>query len=151
VPADEPLAPPAYDYADAFEVPAADDDRTAEEWLRAGLEGSPAALRRLIRLVHGGVLRFALGPESPDHVLGWKILSSSPTVAQLGAEGPLGRGVLVGRKVEGAVVLVTYAAYRHRLGRLVWTLVMVVHRRVAPYLLTRAARSAPEAVRQSGP
>jgi len=146
VPAEEPLAPPAYDYADAFEVPSGDDDRTAEEWLRAGLEGSPAALRGLIRLVHGRVLRFALGPESPDHVLGWKILSSSPDVAQLGAEGPLGRGLLVGRKVEGAVVLVTYAEYRHRVGRVVWTLVMGVHRRVAPYLLTRAARSSPGVV-----
>src|SRR3954469_19893461 len=103
VPVDEPLAVPAYDYADAFEIGSHGDRRTAEQWLRAGLEGSPVALRRLIRLVHGGVLRFRLGPPSPDHILGWKVVMSTPEVVLATAEGPLGRGVLVGRRGAGTV------------------------------------------------
>ena len=142
VPPDEPLAVAAYDYADAFEVAVDGDSRTAEQWLRAGLEGSPAPLRLLIRLVHGRLLRFRLGPTSPDHILGWRILNSTPEVVQVVAEGPLGRGVLVGRTTPSAVVLTTYVVHgRHRLSRPVWALVMPLHRRVAPYLLTRASRS----------
>jgi hypothetical protein len=143
VPWDEPLAVPAYDYADAFEIAAEGDPRTAEEWLRAGLEGSPATLRVLIRVVHGRVLRFRLGPPSPDHILGWRIASSSLEVVQVTAGGPLGRGVLVGRRTGTAVVLTTYVVHGHPLSRLVWALVLPLHRRVAPYLLTRASRCAP--------
>ena len=41
------------DYADAFEVRLREPDgRTAEEWIRAGLEGAPAALRWTIVVVH---------------------------------------------------------------------------------------------------
>lgn len=92
--------------------------------------------------MHGRVLLLRLGPSSPDHILGWRIASSTPDAVQAVAEGPLGSGVLVGRKTADTVVLTTYITYRRPASRVVWAIVMPVHRRVAPYLLARAARRA---------
>lgn len=139
----EPLAGhDMHDYADCFGVPLRpDDDRTAEELLRAGLQGAPSTLRRIIVLAHRHVLRFHLGPaSSPTHVLGWRIISSEPDAIQLEASGPLARGVLVARRVSAATaVLDTYVYYRRPAARIIWAFVSHVHRAIAPYLLERAA------------
>jgi hypothetical protein len=60
-----------YDYADAFEVRLPEPDtRTAEQWLRSGLEGAPDALRWTILFAHRFVLGLRLGPRTaPDHIL----------------------------------------------------------------------------------
>jgi hypothetical protein len=137
-----------YDYADAFEVRLESDDaRSAEDVFRAGLEQAPASLRALVLIAHRHILRFELGPSSSsDHVLGWQILASEPDVVHLSAAGPLLRGVLVGRKVgPTAVVLTTFVYYRHPAARIIWAIVGPLHRRVAPYLLRRAAASGPYA------
>jgi hypothetical protein len=133
------------DYRDRFQVEATGpDDRTAEEWARAALEGMPAALRALVLFAHRRLLRFELGPlDAADHVLGWRIVSSEHDAVRLAAEGPLIRAVLVGRRTgAGAMVLRTFVHFRRgRLSRATWFVVGPVHRRVAPYLLARAARS----------
>ena len=133
------------DYADAFEVRLHEpDDRSAEEWIRAGLEGAPAAVRRTIVVVHRHVLRFRLGPlTAPDRILGWRVAESTPDVVRLEAESPLLRAVLVGRRIDDRATRLTTLLFfvRPTVMRAVWTLVGPLHRRIAPFLLSRAARA----------
>jgi hypothetical protein len=149
VPVDEPLVDAARaDYADAFEIEApTSDPRSAEEWVRAGLEQSPLALRRTILIAHRHVLRLQLGPlDAPGHVLGWRITSQERDTVRLEASGTLADPVIVGRRDGDRVVLTTAIRYRRpRLARAVWTCVGPLHRRIAPYLLERAAVRAPAA------
>ena len=146
VPVDEtPSGSASADYADAFEVRLSElDDRTAEEWIRAGLEGAPAPLRWTIVSVHRYVLRFRLGPLSaPDRILGWRVAESTPEVVRLEAGSPLLRAVLVGRRTDDRATRLTTLLFftRPTVMRAVWTLVGPLHRRIAPYLLARAARA----------
>jgi hypothetical protein len=131
------------DYADAFEVSLSEPDmRTAEELFRAGIEGAPRWLRMVVLTAHRHVLRFQLAPlGTPDHVLGWKILTAEPEVIRLRATGPLLHGTLVARRIApSGAVLETFVTYRRPvLARIIWTAVAPVHRAVAPYLLERAA------------
>jgi hypothetical protein len=140
----EPLAGhEMHDYADCFEVPlSAADERTAEQVFRAGLEGAPPALRRIIVAAHRHVLRFRLGPaSSPTHVLGWQIISNEPDAIRLEASGPLARGVLVAqRSPASSAVLHTFVYYRRAHARAIWAFTAPVHRAIARYLLKRAAQ-----------
>jgi hypothetical protein len=130
-----------YDYADAFEIELPEADvRSPEQLFRAALESAPPV--PLIPIVHKNVLRFHLGPlASPDHLFGWRIVTSEPDIIRLEAEGPLIRGIIVGRKDSGpTAVLMTFVFYVRPIpARVIWALVGPLHRRVAPYLLQRAA------------
>ena len=142
-PAGEPLgAGLRYDYADAFEVELGQgDDRTAEQVVRSGLGHAPRAMGKVFLLAHQYVLRFRLGPvSSPKHVVGWQIVTNEPDVLVLRAEGPLMDGMMVARRGrENTARLATFVVYQRRLARIVWAIVGPVHRRVAPYLMERAA------------
>jgi hypothetical protein len=130
------------DYADTFEVRTPEpDDRTAEQWIRAGLEGAPGWMRRVILVAHRHVLGFRLGPQdAPDHVLGWRIASSTPDVMRLEAASGLLRGALVARRVDPSCVrLTTMLFFRRPPARVIWAVVGPLHRRIAPFLLARAA------------
>jgi uncharacterized protein DUF2867 len=131
------------DYADAFEVSVSTPDtRTAEEVVRAGLEGAPGWLGMMVLIAHRYVLRFELAPAgTPNHIMGWEVLSADHDVMRLRATGSLMEGMLVARRAgPSAVVLETYVTYRRPvLARIVWTVVGPIHRVVAPYLLRRAA------------
>jgi hypothetical protein len=136
-------------YADAFEFRLAQrDDRTAEEWVRAGLEGAPALVRWLVPFVHRHVLRLRLGPPGDrDHVMGWRIAAAAPDVVRLEASGSLADAVIVGRRVDPTCTSLT-TALRYRKpapARTVWAFVGPLHRRIAPLLLQRAARQTPTA------
>jgi hypothetical protein len=135
-----------FDYADAFEVAVGSPDaRSAQEVVRAGLEGAPGWLRRLVLIAHRHVLRFELAPGgTPDHVMGWEVLSAEHDMMRLRATGPLMEGVLVARRAgPSSAALETYVSYRRPvLGRIIWTAVAPIHRAVAPYLLRRAVANA---------
>jgi hypothetical protein len=143
---EEPLLEGArHDYADTFVARLAEPDtRTAEEWARAGLEAAPGPVRRLILIAHRRVLRFRPATGSPaGTVLGWAVVVSEPDVVLLEASGPLMRGVIVGRRTEPTVAeLSTFLCYSKPWVRVVWAVVAPVHRRVARYLMERAARAA---------
>jgi len=132
-----------FDYADAFEIrPPAGDERTAEDWLRFGLEDAPLPLRWTILVAHRFVLGFDLAPRSaPGNIMGWRIVTSVPELTHLQANSPLLRGDLVAQRDDpGQVTLSTYISFRRpRPAQLVWTVVGPLHRRIAPYLLERAA------------
>jgi hypothetical protein len=134
------------DYTDVFEVTIpASDPRSAEAFARLAVEGAPWAVRTTIRVVHRYVLRLQLGPwSSPGHVLGWRIVRSEPSLVRLEAESPLlGRGVIVGERPEPTRARVTTSLFfgRPALGRAIWTVVGPLHRRIAPYLMRRAAEA----------
>jgi hypothetical protein len=134
-----------YDYADAFEIDLPiTDARSPEQMFRTAVAHEPSVMR-LIPLVHKHVLRFHLGPAvSPDHMFGWRIVTSKPDIIRLEAEGPLMRGILIGRRnSESTAVLMTYVFYvRPMPARLIWALVGPLHRIAAPLLLRRAAAAA---------
>ena len=137
----EPLVG-AHDYADGFELLLdRPDGHTAEEWVRQGLEGSPAPVRQLIRFVHGRLIRFDLHAGA-DTVLGWQIAHSDPDVIHLHAEGPLLAANLVARRTSPTgASLRTFLAYRHAAAPVLWRVIGPLHRAIAPYLLRRAASS----------
>lgn len=131
------------DHADAFEIRLHEPEaRSAEEFVRS-FEHVPRPVLSTIWIVHRYLLRDRLGPpSSPAYVLGWKILTSEPDVVHLEGISPvLGRGVLIGRKVDpSCVVITTYFFYtRPALARATWMIVGPLHRAIAPYLLDRAA------------
>lgn len=138
----EPLLDGAdYDYADAFEVRTdRADAHTAEQWARACLDQSPRVVTALIRLVHGRVAKFQLDPD-PTSILGWRTLASTPDVLHLQTSGPMARADIVARRAGDRVAtLTTFLTYHHPRTARMWRVVGPLHRRIAPYLLTRAAR-----------
>ena len=132
-----------FDYADSFEIRLpGPDHRPPEEWMRRGLEEAPRPLRWTILAAHRFVLRFHLAPRSAtDHVLGWRVVTSTPELVHLQASGPLMVGDLVGRRDSPEQMeLSTYLSFKRPLpARLIWSAVGVLHRRIAPYLLRRAS------------
>jgi hypothetical protein len=137
------VAAEGYDYADAFATPMdAADGRSAEELVRAGLGQVPRWLGMVVFLVQRHVLRLELASgSSPNHVLGWEILTAERDCIRLGAAGPLLHGVLVARRVPpSTAVLETFVSYRRPVpARIAWTVVAPIHRAVAQDLLRRAA------------
>jgi hypothetical protein len=132
-----------YDYADAFEIVIRKPDpRSAEDFVRLALEQSPPLIRGTIRTVHRHVLRFELGPQSsPDHILGWKVVTSEPDVAVIETISSVLRAVIIARRADPTRAKVTtFLFYRRPLvARALFVVVGPLHRIIAPYLLNRAA------------
>jgi Protein of unknown function (DUF2867) len=128
------------DYATAFSVPRrAADERSAEQWARAALEGAPAALRAFVVVGWRYGLGFRLGPRaSGDHVLGWRIASNMPDTIVLALQSPLVTARKVVRVETARVVMTTFVRYERPAGRALWCAVTPVHHRTEPYLLRRA-------------
>ncbi len=109
-----------YDYADAFELRLAGPDRCApEEWVRAGVDATPAWIKRIAGNADG------LGSA--------RIVESDAGVVVLEDSDPLMETVMVGRNVEPERrVLTTVLRFRRPLlTRLVWAFVGILHRRTA--------------------
>jgi hypothetical protein len=134
-----------YDYADAFEARLSEADiRTAEQVVRAGLDGAPLWLRMMVAIAHRHVLRLELAAAgTPNHVAGWEIVDSEGDRITLRASGSLIDGQIVARRpTPSTAVLETFVKYRRPvLARLVWTAVAPVHRAVAPTLLRNAVNA----------
>lgn len=132
------------DYADAFVVELdAPDAHSPEQWAKAALEGASPVVRGIIRLAQVRVLRLRLRPRTDKQaVLGWPVRASTSEAFHLRADGPLVAGDIVGRRTSPRrIVVTTSLVFERRLARPVWMLVGPLHRRVAAYLLRRAAAS----------
>jgi hypothetical protein len=138
--APEPWVQDGYDYADSYELRLAEPDtHTAEQWVRAALEQAAPGVRGLIRFVHGRVAKFALSTD-PHSVLGWETVSSTADAFHIETRGPALRAEIVARRTSGTTAsITTFLYYRRRSTRLLWLVVGPLHRRIAPYLLARAA------------
>lgn len=123
-----------YDYADAFELRLPEPDLySPETWVRAGLESVPGVVDRIV-----GLLGYHNPTESSaDNVEMFRIVRSDPEVVHLEASLPLLHVVMVGRNVEPTRRMLTSILTYERpvLARLVWAIVGLGHRRMAPYVI----------------
>jgi hypothetical protein len=131
------------DYEDAFRV---DAPRrwTPEQWMRAFVEGAPRWFQ--LSWIGGGRWLFGarFGPmESPDHVLGWKVLVDRPDVFAVGLDSS---GGLLARMVAltppGAALIATQMQLDPGLANTLFPGIRRGHRFFVPYLLDRAAHRA---------
>lgn len=129
------------DYASAFAARIiGTDDRSPEQWVRDTFEGAPRPLRWFVRVGWRYVLGFRLGPRpSPAHVLGWKIVSTTPEAIKLEVQSPLVTALKVLRVEDSRVVMTTFVRYERKSARAVWSAIAPVHHRTEPYLLGHAA------------
>jgi hypothetical protein len=133
-------------YAAAWEVAIADGDaRSAEQWARATFEDAPKALRAFVVVGWTAGLGLRLGPRpSPDHVLGWRILTAAPDSIVLDvASTLLGRAQIVLQIESARVALASFVRYEKRGARAIWSTIQPLHHRIVPYLLSRAATQSP--------
>jgi hypothetical protein len=118
-----------YDYADAFELRLEGRDRCSpEEWVRAGVDATPAWIKRIAGAKDG------LGSA--------RIVESDAEVVVLEGSDPLMDTVMVGRNVEPERrVLTTVLRYRRPLlARAVWEFLGILHRRTARQVVAGALR-----------
>jgi hypothetical protein len=130
------------DYADAFEVTRSPTDRRpAEQWARDGFQGMPVMTRRAGLLTHRWILGFQLGPwASPNHIFGWRIVTSEPELLHLEARSTLFNGHMVWRLDHERLVMTTFLRYeKRRAAPAVWAVIGNIHRGGAPHLLDLAA------------
>jgi hypothetical protein len=133
------LADPSYTYVCEITT-SATDRRSAEQWARAVFEGAPRLLRWFIVTGWIGGLGLRLGPRpSPSHVLGWMIVSTTPTTIVLGVESFVLSARLVVQVRDSQILHATLVRYTRRPARILWTAAAPIHRRLVPYLLGRAA------------
>lgn len=135
-----PIAKADYTYCCEIEIPTG-DDRSAERWARDVFEGAPRPVRSF--LVFGWLvgLRLRLGSRrSPEHVLGWRLVTSSSKLAVLGVESFLLETWLVISLDEGKARHATLLRYRRWAGRPLWAPVAPLHELIIRYLMTTAAR-----------
>ncbi len=97
--------------------------------------------RRSLLLVHRWILGFRLGPwASPNHVLGWRIVTSEPELLHLEARSTLMRGHMVWRLHDERLVMTTFLQYEmRRTAPVVWAVIGNIHRGGAPHLFELAA------------
>jgi hypothetical protein len=136
-----------YDYGSAWEIRVRKpDERSVEEIVRSSLEGAPWQARWFVWAVQRLFLGFRLGPRSsPDHILGWRILTSQHDVVQLEAVSPvLGRSFIVHRRIDQTCARVTICIFfaRPLAARVLWAIAVHGHRRIVPYLMERGAAAA---------
>ncbi len=129
------------DYTDAFEVPTdRTDTRTPEQWARALFEGAPRPMRWFLLFGWRWVLGLRLGPRpSSEHVLGWRIVETSPDAIRLELRSPLMTAHLILRVTSSKAVLTTHVSYTRLLAHPLWVAVGLIHRQTIPSLLGRAA------------
>jgi hypothetical protein len=129
-------------YMCAFEIAGLPPgSRSAEDWLRSIIEDAPRPMQWLIVTGWTTALRLRLGPRpSPDHVLGWKILSSSPTEIVIGVEGAALSAQQLVQVQADRVLHATFVRYERPVARALWGIAAPIHVRSIPYLMERAAR-----------
>jgi hypothetical protein len=129
------------DYADCFEVAAA-DQRPADTWARGTLEGCPALLRGFVTFGwrYGLGLRLQRG-QSPDHVAGWPVVRREPALVVLGVDARLlGRARLTFESSASSSTVSSHVEFDRLGARAIWAVVGLLHRRILPYMLGHAAR-----------
>ncbi len=132
---------PLSGYASAFELSRpATDTRSPEQWARAVWEQAPPPLRRLLVVGWRLGLGLRLGPpDTPTHVLGWAVTSTTERAVVLDAQSRLmtARNVVELRSTQ--VRWTTFVRFDRRPAGMLWFLAAPVHHVMIPYLLRRAA------------
>ncbi|MFC8182486.1 hypothetical protein ACFULT_26760 [Rhodococcus sp. NPDC057297] len=122
-------------YADRFEA-ATSTIAPAEAWARAMFGDRPDAGTRF---VFATLCRFRLTVD-PETIAGCRVSVTGEREVVLELEGPILRGRLVVAAHGPTVVLTTQMRYLTVRGRIVWSTLSRIHRRLAPGLLRDAAQ-----------
>lgn len=130
-----------HDFACAYGIPIAPgDDRSSEQWARAAWEGAPTPLRWFMLTGWRFVLGLRLGPRhSPDHILGWRIISSDPGETACFLHSGFLSAHNTFRKANGTLVWSTFVTYERPPARLIWPPVSLLHRLLVRIALRQAA------------
>jgi hypothetical protein len=131
-----------HDYEDAYEIAApAAEAVSAEQWARSVFEGA-VALAPLLHLGWSLYCRLDLAARgSRGAVLGWRIVDRTPEVVVLDADGSSVHAQLVIWTTSSTLNFSTFVHYKNRGGRLLFTSIKALHRRLVPYLLKRAVNA----------
>lgn len=126
------------DYSDTFEASvAAAEEQPAEAWMRTALEGAPLLVRCFVKFGWRFVLGFR--PSRSANILGWPIVESTDERILLEQKSRLVAAALLLRTGPAGVTWATRVRYEAKGASIVWGVVGVVHRRVVPYIISRAA------------
>jgi hypothetical protein len=128
---------PRVDYTDAFLVDAPQaGERTAEEWARAIVEGSPAGLRRTLRM-SWRALGLKLGPaQSEERVLGWQVHRSQPDHVILASRSIVGFSAeLLLTREPRRLLFATLVQLKNPVARAIWAAITRGHQRTVRYVL----------------
>jgi hypothetical protein len=131
----------SYDYTDSFAaelVPG--DHRSPEQWARAVFEGAPRPVRWFLLAGFKFGLGLRFGPiRSPEHILGWAIVERAQDTVTLQAQSWFLTSRLVLRADGSHRTQSTYVRYDRSIAALLWPPVAILHRRIVPRLVRRAA------------
>jgi hypothetical protein len=131
---------PDPDYADLFTL-STETQATPEQWARAMFGDVPHGAELLIwRGLLG--LRLTRG-RSPAAVAGWRIGGRGENWIRLEAASAFLTANLLVHTADERVSLGTFLRYDRCLGRGVWPPLSVIHRRLVPGVLRRAAAHSP--------
>jgi hypothetical protein len=132
----------APDYADIVTAPVGETpSKTPEQWARATVKGVPRVLLVLVPLIQRAILGLRLElRSSPDHILGWKIADRGERWVRLEASSWLLTGHVLVHIGDEQLYFATFLRYNHRLAKLVWPPVSLIHRQVALTLARSAIR-----------
>ena len=130
-------------YRDAFGVAVHDTAPSAEEWMRKALEGAPGPLRWFVQFGWRCILGFR--PAASRSILGWQIVEATDDAVLLEQRSRLFRAALVLYKTTECLTWQTWVRFESRPARHIWTIVAVLHRRIVPYILSRAVSETPHA------
>lgn len=140
------------DHADQVSVPITQDPSTAdatigeaEQWARTMLGDVPNGPERLI---WHGILRLELADgRSAETVAGWRLADGDQDWVRLEGYSPLLTANIIVRIADEQVSLTTLINFTGRSGRLIWALLLPLHRRITPTMISSAA----DRVRSSAP
>jgi hypothetical protein len=130
------------DYEDAFVVRAAStEDRTAEQWIRALLEGAPGHVQRGLQSGWTAIGLKLGGTPSERLVAGWQIRHNEPEYVLLGAASRIGMPaeLLLVRQRE-TLLFCTFVQQDNQMARTVWAGTEPLHVPIVRRLLERATR-----------
>jgi hypothetical protein len=126
-------------YKDAFAIDLASAAPSAEGWARSVFEGAPVAVRWFMVVGWRFGLGLRLGPRTPEYVLGWRITGRDANSLTLEQKSWLLTAQLVCWTGNQGSMQATFVRYDSPAARWLWPTASLLHRRIVPYLLRRAA------------
>jgi len=105
--------------------------------MRTALEGAPLLVRWFVKFGWRFVLGFR--PSRSANILGWSIVEATDEWILLEQKSRLIAAALLLRTAPAGLTWATRVRYEAKGAAIMWGLVGVVHRRVVPYVVSRAA------------
>ncbi len=130
------------DYTDAFEVAVEHPlDRSAEDWMRTILEGTPVRMRIRLLSAWSAIGLKLRPPGSKRTILGWHIRAAEADYVLLGAHSRIGMpGELLLRRRDSGLLFATFVRQDNALARKLWAAIEDSHVQTVRSLLEGACR-----------